>query len=68
MYLTLAIRIFYNVSGRELEHGLNGQPGIFLTYSLEEATKYEFFLVFMNQDCLVEFQPEKCWKVLTKRI
>lgn len=46
MCLTLAIRIFYNVSGRELEHGLNGQPRIFLTCSLEEPTKYEFFSLY----------------------
>ena len=46
MYLTLAIYIFHNVSGRELGHGLSGQSRMFLTCSLEEATKYEFFSLY----------------------
>ena len=46
MYLTLTIYIRHNVSGRELEHGLNGQLRMFLSYSLEEATKYEFFNLY----------------------
>ena len=43
MYLTLAIYKFHNVPGQELEHGLSGQSRMFLTCSLEEAIKYEFF-------------------------
>ena len=46
MYLTLAICIFYNISGLELEHGLSGQSRMLLTCSLEEATKYEFFILY----------------------
>ena len=46
MYLTLAIYIFYNVSGRELEHDLSGNSRLFLTYSLEEATKHEIFNLY----------------------
>ena len=46
MYLTLAIYTFHNVSSRELEHGLSGQSKMFLTCSLEEATKYKFFNLY----------------------
>ena len=46
MYLTLTIYIRHNVSVRELEYGLNGQLRMFLSYSLEEATKYEFFNLY----------------------
>lgn len=43
VFLTLAISIFHNVSGQEMEHGLSGQSRMSLTCSLEEETKYEFF-------------------------
>ena len=43
MYAILAIYIFHDVSGRELENGLSVQSRMFLTCSIEEATKYGFF-------------------------
>ena len=36
----------HNVSDRELEHGSSGQSRMFLTCSLEEATKCEFFNLY----------------------
>ena len=43
MNVILAIYIFHDVSGRELENCLSVQSRMFLTCSIEEATKYEFF-------------------------